>query len=176
MQTILAAVDGSTHADKALAFAADLAAKYGARLILVHAALHGAHAGALAQMAEERGLSAELIGELDEADRTPSPGIAVAGAYTLVPVSGSTLHRLGEELLENVEGMYRVPQAAWNVYRSRALHSLFISTDPRLVPVLYANRKQAAQCAWPWKRPCAWGGINGFWGNADVSPRLVLSA
>ncbi|MBT5414363.1 MAG: universal stress protein [Rhodospirillaceae bacterium] len=100
MQTILAAVDGSTHADKALAFAADLAAKYGARLILVHAALHGAHAGALAQMAEERGLSAELIGELDEADRTPSPGIAVAGAYTLVPVSGSTLHRLGEELLE----------------------------------------------------------------------------
>jgi nucleotide-binding universal stress UspA family protein len=36
IQTVLVPTDGSEHADKAVAFAADLAQKYGARIVLLH--------------------------------------------------------------------------------------------------------------------------------------------
>ena len=41
LQTILVATDGSDHAHKAVVFAADLALKYGASLVIVHVPFHG---------------------------------------------------------------------------------------------------------------------------------------
>jgi len=41
LKTILVSTDGSDHAGKAVAFASDLAAKYGAELIILHVLLRG---------------------------------------------------------------------------------------------------------------------------------------
>lgn len=51
-KTILAAVDGSAHARKAVECASDLAKLTGAKLVLVHVAGHGPVPASLAHMAE----------------------------------------------------------------------------------------------------------------------------
>ena len=43
MQRILVALDGSEHSDKALDLASDIAAKYGAELVLLHVMSDAAH-------------------------------------------------------------------------------------------------------------------------------------
>ena len=51
-RTMLAATDGSDHARKAVALAADLADKYGARLVILHVLMHGEPPEELKRMAE----------------------------------------------------------------------------------------------------------------------------
>lgn len=51
-KTILAATDGSAHAEKAVELASDIAEKYGARLVLLHVLPHGHIPEALRHMAE----------------------------------------------------------------------------------------------------------------------------
>ena len=59
IKTILAATDGSEHARKAVRLAADLADKYGAKLVLVHVLLRGELDEGLQHMAEVERLKAE---------------------------------------------------------------------------------------------------------------------
>ena len=51
-KTIIAATDGSAHAERAVDLAGDIAEKYGARLVLLHVLLHGHIPEALRHMAE----------------------------------------------------------------------------------------------------------------------------
>jgi nucleotide-binding universal stress UspA family protein len=51
-KTILVATDGSVHAERAVGLAADIAEKYGARLVLLHVLLHDHIPEALRHMAE----------------------------------------------------------------------------------------------------------------------------
>ncbi|MEX2648589.1 MAG: universal stress protein [Alphaproteobacteria bacterium] len=62
--TILAPTDGSEHARKAVAFASDLASKYHARLILLHALVHGHLAEALADVDKLRSAGRDDAGLL----------------------------------------------------------------------------------------------------------------
>ena len=56
-KTILAATDGSDHANKAVDLASDLAVKYGAAIMLLHVLPHGHLSGDLRRFAETEHLS-----------------------------------------------------------------------------------------------------------------------
>ena len=56
-KSILAATDGSDHANKAIDLASDLAAKYDARLVLLHILPHGHLSGDLRRFAETEHLT-----------------------------------------------------------------------------------------------------------------------
>ncbi|MCP4330516.1 MAG: universal stress protein [Alphaproteobacteria bacterium] len=79
-KTILAATDGSDHADKAVGLASDLAAKYDAKLILLHVLLSGDRADQLRHWAEienivpaRSGSIATALAEIPMA-KAPAPG------------------------------------------------------------------------------------------------------
>jgi nucleotide-binding universal stress UspA family protein len=63
-KSILCAVDGSDHANKALALAIDLASKYGARLSLLHVLLRNVDARELKRFAEIEGLAKTVTPEI----------------------------------------------------------------------------------------------------------------
>lgn len=67
IKTILTTIDGSKHANKALELAADLAAKYGAKLVVMHVMGHGKVPDALVHMAE-----VEHVAEPATVDDTPA--------------------------------------------------------------------------------------------------------
>ncbi len=60
IKTILCALDGSTHADKSLEFAVDLAAKYDARLLFLHVLLRHVEPEELRRFSEVEGLAEPL--------------------------------------------------------------------------------------------------------------------
>jgi len=59
IKKVLIATDGSSHARKAVAFGSDIAAKYGAEVVLVHVLLRGEVPESLRHMAEVEHLSGE---------------------------------------------------------------------------------------------------------------------
>jgi nucleotide-binding universal stress UspA family protein len=65
MKSILVATDGSDHAVKAVTLAADLAARYGARLTILHSLLYTTGSATLRRLANRKALGAKLSKLLD---------------------------------------------------------------------------------------------------------------
>ncbi len=97
MKVILCPIDGSGHADKALSFAVDLAAKFGARLVLMHTMLRG-DPKELRRFAEIEGLAKGLHSELKRV-QTHDSVIDLSQPYDVEPISGQVLANIGEHLL-----------------------------------------------------------------------------
>ncbi|MDJ0945439.1 MAG: universal stress protein [Kiloniellales bacterium] len=96
--TILAATDGSAHATKSVELASDIAARYGAKLVLLHALRREATAAQLRAAVDPERLGAEVREELEMAERLVAMG---SGAGLLAAaISEAALKAIGEGILE----------------------------------------------------------------------------
>lgn len=86
LNSLLVPIDGSAHADKAVVIAADLAAKYGAKLWLFHVLLHGHVPEAIRRLSDKPG------GE--------KPALALGGAYVDPELPRDVLEDIAVKLLE----------------------------------------------------------------------------
>ncbi|MBT3212556.1 MAG: universal stress protein [Alphaproteobacteria bacterium] len=110
IRTIFAATDGSDHANKALKLASDLAAKYRARLILLHVPLFNASSETLKAVATRSRLSKSLRDLLDtyEADfqlKVASAGIG-AGAglgFAFAPPPRELIDAISGQIMTRAE-------------------------------------------------------------------------
>jgi len=89
VKNILVPVDGSKHADKAVKLAADLAAKYGAKLTLLHILLHGRLPDDIRKLSDKAG--------------KPEPGMAVGAGYVEPSEPAEVLEDIGDKLLDRAE-------------------------------------------------------------------------
>lgn len=95
IKTVIVPTDGSEHAEKAVALAADLAGKYKARLVVLHALMRSETPSGLRALCDRLKAPAELVKRLDEeAERMVT---TMASAYAEVPV----MLPLSKELLED---------------------------------------------------------------------------
>jgi len=106
IKTILVATDGSDHAKKALTLASDLAAKYGARLVLAHVLLSNARSETLQALANKRGLSKRLRNLLGSYEADFQMEVAAAGAavgFVSVPPPRELVETIGLQIMERAE-------------------------------------------------------------------------
>ncbi len=106
IKTILAATDGSEHAKKAITLASDLAAKYGANLVLAHVSLSNARAETLRGLASRRGLGKKLRDLLDNYEADFQMEVAAAGAavgFVTVPPPRELVKKIGQQIIERAE-------------------------------------------------------------------------
>lgn len=97
--TILVPTDGSGHAAKAIDLAADLASKYGSRVVLMHVLMRGALPEAVKALVDSSTLSRTLQSEYDSLyTEVARPVEAMSMGSAFVPVSPSI------ELLQAVAG------------------------------------------------------------------------
>jgi nucleotide-binding universal stress UspA family protein len=102
IKTILTAVDGSDHADKALTLAADMAAKYKARLVILHVLLRDADPQRLRKLAKVRDLTAaqrERLRLFSEEPALVAPVVGIGGAYIPLPPPPELLEPIGRQIL-----------------------------------------------------------------------------
>lgn len=98
IKTIVVPTDGSSHAMKAVELAADIAAKYGARLVLLHALLREATPGQLRDLTKGTAVPKDVLDELDRLEKMPIEAAAMAGmnAPIFVPASPELLKKIGD--------------------------------------------------------------------------------
>ena len=91
-QTILVAIDGSDHANRAADLACDLAIQFGARLVVIHVLMHG-EPGALRRM-----IDAEHLLERTPLASPPAglPGTTAAEAEVTLSVAKAVGHQIVE--------------------------------------------------------------------------------
>lgn len=107
LTTILVPTDGSDHANKAVELAADIAAKYGSRVILLHTLLSGEAATDLRHMAEvEHLLETESVG-VQPMPYGNSPEAALRTAAEGRPMPPRTLELIGQQILGGAEAALR---------------------------------------------------------------------
>jgi len=108
IRTIVVAFDGSDHATKAVAQASELAAKFGARLVLVHALLRDARFETLRKLANRRALPKAQRDELDNYEGEVQAAMVSTGMDAgLAPVLAPTdlLKAIGNQLMERAEAV-----------------------------------------------------------------------
>ena len=98
IKTIIVPTDGSDHADKAVALAADLADKYAARLVVVHALLRGEAPHELAALCARLDAPQDLRDRIDAEAQTmvTTMGSAYAEVPVVLPFSGELLDAVGQ--------------------------------------------------------------------------------
>lgn len=107
---ILVATDGSDHAQKALKLASDIAAKYSARLTILHVLLSHARSDTLRALANRRALSQKLRRQLDhyEADAVAAmAGAGEAAVFAILPAPHELLEVIGRQIIERAEAQAR---------------------------------------------------------------------
>jgi len=100
------ATDGSDHAKNALSLASDLGAKYGARLVLVHALLTNARSEALRALATQRGLSKKQRELLENYEADSQMKVAAAGGdvgFVTIPPPRELVEKIGNQIMDRAE-------------------------------------------------------------------------
>lgn len=98
---ILVPYDGSSHAAKALELAGDLAAKFGARLKLLHVLDRGTPPRALRAAVDPDRLDEETLQALDRAESEGAVAPSLGGLWPMLP--DEALQKIGAEVLAGAE-------------------------------------------------------------------------
>ena len=102
IKTVLVATDGSEHANKALDLASDVAAKYGARMVLLHVLLRDATVANVRELIDLSELPEELQEEIERLEAIPFETASISGAYADVPfaLTREVLDAVGSRITE----------------------------------------------------------------------------
>lgn len=100
IRSIVIAVDGSEHGAKALAWAAELARKHEARIVLTHCLLHGTAIGELYAISERLGFADAVKADLEAAEAATVETAALGGSVLVPIVPDSILRKVGDKILE----------------------------------------------------------------------------
>lgn len=99
---IIAPIDGTDHSDNALRFASDIANKYDAKLVLIHALLRGTSVSIMQEIAEAKGFLEQVKDDLANVETIPIATVAgVAAPMEVLP--NETLEEFGRLLLKSAE-------------------------------------------------------------------------
>ena len=99
IKCILCALDGSSHADKALGFAIDLAKRFEAKLILFHVLLRNLDPDDIRRFAQIEGMSREAAAEVKRLQNVDSR-IEVGHPYDVKGIPTDMLVELGNHILD----------------------------------------------------------------------------
>ncbi|NQV57724.1 MAG: universal stress protein [Rhodospirillales bacterium] len=100
IKTILVPTDGSDHANKAIELAADLAGKYSARIVILHALLRHNAASDLKAICENLGAPADLMQSLTDVEDAFIESAAVAYGPVPIMVPHEVLEQVGVVITE----------------------------------------------------------------------------
>lgn len=134
-KTILVAVDGSAHADKAVKAGAELAVQLKARLVLVHVLMQGATAGDIRAVAELRRLPKPIREEIDALEM-PVAAAAMGAGFVTLPVPRNVLKAVGDQILQRAKAIAAKA-------RLRKVTVAVVTGDPAKAIVSRARREKA---------------------------------
>ena len=100
IKNILCALDGSAHAEKALALAIEIAQKFDARLVIFHVLLRNLDAEEIRRFSEIEGLTPESVAEVKRLQNVDGR-IEVGRAYDAKTIPSSTLVEIGWQILNS---------------------------------------------------------------------------
>lgn len=102
IRTILVPTDGSEHANKAVDLAADIASKYGAKMIILHALLRHASAEELKASLAGKKIRDELAKRINELCQATITAAAAAfqGYPAPVPIPEEVVKEVGQLILD----------------------------------------------------------------------------
>lgn len=102
IKTILVAIDGSDHANKALILAGDLAEKYDAKLVIVHVLLRDMGVYELKQLVDVDALPKEVQDEMERLEALPLAAASMEGIGTTfpLPIGADVLQAVAARIVE----------------------------------------------------------------------------
>lgn len=100
ISTIIVPTDGSEQADNAVEMAGEIAVKFGARVVVVHALLRGPGALELKAMCEDARIGEDVVKEIDARVAMVTRGSAAGYPQGPIPVPPETLRKVGEGIAE----------------------------------------------------------------------------
>ena len=104
LKKILCALDGSSHADKALDLAIEMAAKFDARLVLFHVLMRNLNPDEVRRFSEIEGLTEESVAEVTRL-QTVDARIEVGHPYDVKSIPSKILVELGQYILNSARSI-----------------------------------------------------------------------
>tara|TARA_R110000787_G_scaffold56314_3_gene129497 strand:+ start:1140 stop:1664 length:525 start_codon:yes stop_codon:yes gene_type:complete len=105
IKTILVPTDGSHHANNAVELAAEIASKFGARLVILQVLLHHHSTSELRELCESLGAPANLVAKLDRLDDAMIEASAADYGPVPLPVPAEILKPIGDLIVKKSRKM-----------------------------------------------------------------------
>jgi nucleotide-binding universal stress UspA family protein len=138
IKTVFIAFDGSDHAKKALSYASEIAAKFGARVVIGHVLLRDAPFSVLRKLANRRALPKAQRDELDNYEAQIVAAMAGSEYTGFAPIFAppDLLTEIGKQLLEGAQALAKKK-------RVKKTTTVLLSGDPADA-ILNSARKEKA--------------------------------
>lgn len=104
IKTLVVPTDGSDHANKAADLGADIAGKYGARMVILHVLMRHMSATEVKTLCRDMDAPADLIAGLEDLEQAmldATMASASGGAAVILPVPHDTLQAVGKLITEH---------------------------------------------------------------------------
>jgi nucleotide-binding universal stress UspA family protein len=98
INTIVVPTDGSEHADRAVEMAGEIAARFGARVVILHALLHHTSTTDLKAIAEQVGVADAVVNKIDELEKAMFEVAAADYGPVTIPVPPAILRQVGDRI------------------------------------------------------------------------------
>jgi nucleotide-binding universal stress UspA family protein len=104
IKKILVPTDGSEHAKKAVLLAADIAGKYGARLVLLHVLLQGATSSEIRNLIKVRKLPKSIVQSIDRVEEVQLSAATMPEGFPItLPMPDDVLDAVAKTILDDAE-------------------------------------------------------------------------
>jgi nucleotide-binding universal stress UspA family protein len=100
IKTIVVPTDGSEHANKAVEMAGDIAAKFGARVVILQALLHHTATTDLKALCEAVDAGKDVVKKLEDLENAMYEASAASYAPVPLPVPPAILQKIGDKIAE----------------------------------------------------------------------------
>jgi len=100
IKTIVVPTDGSEHADRAVEMAGEIAAKFGARVVVLQALLHHIGTADLKALCEEINVDETVKMKIEKLENAMFEASAVAYTPVPLPVPPDILQKIGDRIAE----------------------------------------------------------------------------
>jgi len=144
IKTIIVPTDGSQHANNAVELAAELAAKFDARLVILQVLLHHTSTGDLRALCKEMGAAADIIEKLDRLDDAMVEASAAAYGPVPLPVPPEVLRQIGEIVANKAQELVKakgVSQVATEIIDGKPADCIMAAAEREKADMIVMGRR-----------------------------------
>ena len=144
IKTIVVPTDGSDHANRAMEMAGEIAAKFGARVVVLQALLHHTGTADLKTLCEAIGVDEDVKAKIVDLENAMYEASAASYGPVPLPVPTEILQKIGDRIAESAEQLLKdkgVDQVTTQIIDGKPAENIIAAAEHEKADLIVMGRR-----------------------------------